>query len=203
MLPQDIALVVEDQLSLAVCERLIAEVAPALQVSQRLVMRGAGQIRKSLLRFRQASHVMPHLVLTDLDTLACAPTLLQGWGALDLPASLLLRVAVREVEAWVLADRQAFADFASIPVTKISAEPESLPDPKQVLVNLVRQSKSRRLRAELVPEQGTALSIGPLYNERLGQFVQTTWNPARAAEQAPSLQRTRHRLSALASGCNV
>lgn len=203
MPPQDIALVVEDQLSLAVCERLVEEVAPALQVGQRLVMRGAGQIRKSLLRFCQASHVMPHLVLTDLDMVACAPALLQGWGATGLPAALLLRVAVREVEAWVLADRQAFADFASIPVTKISAEPENLPDPKQVLVNLVRQSKSRRLRTELVPEQGTALSIGPLYNERLGEFVRSAWHPARAAEAAPSLQRARHRLSALVSGRDV
>ena len=55
-------------------------------------------------------------------------------------------------------------------------------------------SRNRRLVAELVPEQGTSMSKGPLYNERLGQFVRDKWDVAAAMALAPSLQRTVGRL---------
>jgi hypothetical protein len=72
--------------------------------------------------------------------------------------------------------------------------PEALADPKQALINMVRQSRNRRLVAEVVPEQGTSMSKGPLYNERLGQFVREKWDVAAAMHAAPSLQRTVDRL---------
>jgi hypothetical protein len=50
------------------------------------------------------------------------------------------------------------------------------------------------LVAELVPEQGTSMSKGPMYNERLGQFVRERWDVAAAMQAAPSLQRTVGRL---------
>ena len=103
-------------------------------------------------------------------------------------------VAVREAEAWVLADREGFATFAGIPANKISSTPESLSDPKQELINLVRRSRNKRLAAELVPVQGSAVSIGPLYNERMGQFVREHWNVDAAIARSPSLERTFARL---------
>lgn len=202
LMPQDIVLVVEDQLSLAVGQKLVGEVPGALQVGLQLVARGSGMIRKSLPKYRGASHVQPHLILTDLDTMPCAPALLLQWGAVRLPASMLLRVAVREIEAWVLADKEAFAGFAEIAEIKLPDEPELLDDPKLTLVNLVRRSRNRRLQAELVPRQGSALSIGPLYNERLSMFVRDCWRPHKAAEHAPSLQRTRRRIAELAAACS-
>jgi len=141
-----------------------------------------------------ASRALPHVVLTDLDQIRCAPLLRQQWGVTDLPKSMLFRVAVRESEAWVLADRAGFADFAGIPVNKVPAAPEILADPKQELVNLVRRSRNKRLAAELVPAQGSAVSIGPLYNERLSQFVRETWSMEAAMANSPSLARTVSRL---------
>lgn len=192
--PLEIALVVEDVLSLVLMEKLLAHCGRSYTVLRPLVERGVGNIYKSIAKYRSASRALPHVVLVDLDQSACAPQLREQWGVASVPKSMLFRVAVREVEAWVLADREGFAGFAGIPVNKISAAPESLADPKQELINLVRRSRNRRLAAELVPVQGSAVSMGPLYNERLGQFVREGWSVDAAMEHSPSLARTLNRL---------
>ncbi len=194
-MPKDIAVVVEDDLSLAVLERIISSSSSSLRITRRLVERGFGNIKRSITKYRQASHVIPHVVLTDLDNAECAATLRRGWKAESLPETMLFRVAVRETEAWLLADQASFARFAGIPAKKVPLWPDALPDPKQALINLVRNSRSRRLAAELVPAQGSRVTIGPLYNERLAAFAREQWRPAAAAECSPSLHRTIDRLS--------
>ncbi|MCO5354591.1 hypothetical protein [Acidovorax kalamii] len=192
--PLEIALVVEDVLSLVLMEKVLAHTERGYSVLRPLVERGVGNIRKSVTKYVNASRALPHVVLTDLDQIRCAPLLREQWGVTDLPKSMLFRVAVRESEAWVLADRVGFAGFAGIPVNKVPAAPEILADPKQELVNLVRRSRNKRLAAELVPAQGSAVSIGPLYNERLSQFVRETWSMEAAMANSPSLARTVSRL---------
>ena len=175
-------------------EKLLAHTGRGYAVTRQLVERGFGNIRRSVVKYRNASHVLPHVVLTDLDQVACPPYLRAQWGVAVLPDSMLFRVAVREVEAWLLADRVGFSAFAGIPQNKISQIPESLDDPKQALLNLVRRSRNRRLALELVPGQGSSMSIGPLYNERLSTFVRESWDVEAAMELAPSLKRTVDRL---------
>jgi len=192
--PLEIALVVEDALSLALMEKTLAHTGRGYAVMRPLVERGVGNMRKSVDKYRGASHVLPHVVLVDLDQGACAPQLRTQWGVATLPKSMLFRVAVREAEAWVLADREGFASFAGIPANKISSAPESLSDPKQELINLVRRSRNTRLAAELVPAQGSSVPIGPLYNERMGQFVREHWDVDAAIARSPSLERTFARL---------
>lgn len=192
--PLEIALVVEDALSFALMEQVLAHTGRGYKVLRPMVQRGVGNIHKSVAKYLSASHALPHLVLVDLDQHVCAPQLRQQWGVASLPRSMLFRVAVREVEAWVLADRSGFADFAGIPVNKIAAAPESLPEPKQTLINLVRRSRNKRLAAELVPAPGSRVSIGPLYNERLGQFVRERWDVDAAMANSPSLGRSFARL---------
>ncbi len=192
--PLEIALVVEDVLSLVLMEKVLAQTGRGYMVLRPLVERGVGNIRKSVPKYVSASRALPHVVLADLDQTRCAPLLRQQWGVAKLPDSMLFRVAVRESEAWVLADRAGFADFAGIPVIKVPAAPEALADPKLELVNLVRRSRNKRLAAELVPVQGSAVSIGPFYNERLGQFVRETWDVEAAMANSPSLERTFSRL---------
>jgi hypothetical protein len=190
----EIVLVVEDVLSLAVMERLLPFTGRGYIVKIPLVTRGAGNIKKSIAKYRQASHVLPHVILTDLDQVACPPTLLAQWGVSQLPPAMLFRVAVREVESWLLADRSGFASFAGVALNKVTQNPESLLDPKQALVNLVRRSRNRRLATELVPATGSAQSIGPLYNERLSAFARDGWDVTAAMASAPSLSRTVGRL---------
>ena len=190
----EIALVVEDALSLGLMERIMVHTGRSYSVLRPLVERGVGNIRKSVPKYLTASRALPHVVLVDLDQSACAVQLRQQWGLAALPKPLLFRVAVRESEAWVLADRDGFAAFAGIPVNKVPSAPESLADPKQELINLVRRSRNKRLAAEVVPAQGSAVSIGPLYNERLGQFVRECWDVDAAMTRSPSLARTFARL---------
>jgi hypothetical protein len=190
----DVALVVEDVLSLYVMEKVMAHTKRGFAVVRRINECGVDKIRLSLSKYRNASHALAHVVLVDLDKARCASQLREQWGTVAIPEAMLFRVAVREVEAWVLADRAGFASFVGVPQTKVTLSPESLPDPKQALINLVRQSRNRRLVAELVPAQGTSMSKGPLYNERLGQFVREKWDVAVAMQTAPSLDRTVNRL---------
>jgi len=172
---------------------MVASGRPFL-VGRRLVERGFGNIKRSIVKYRQASHVLPHVVLADLDNADCPATLRMQWGASDLPRSMLFRVAVREVESWLLGDCDGFSAFTSVPKNKVPQSPEQVANPKELLVNLVRRCRNRRLAAELVPRPGNSVPIGPLYNERLIAFVQSQWNVETATVACPSLQRARLRL---------
>jgi hypothetical protein len=196
-MPARVILVVEDQLSLAVAERLVEHAAPGTEVALRQVVRGRDRVRAELPKYVNACCVMPHFVLVDLDSDPCPRALLEAWKVFPPRPGLLIRVVPREVEAWVLADRPGFASFASVPMNKLPHAPETLADAKQTLINLARRSKSRRLASELVPAQGSRLSIGPMYNERVGAFVRQHWSIGEAASSAPALRRALERLGAL------
>ncbi|WP_162577967.1 DUF4276 family protein [Variovorax sp. PBS-H4] len=187
-------MVAEDELSFAVMECILLRCGRTFRVILPKIERGFGNIKRSINKYREASLVLPHVVLTDLDNAECAASLREEWGAENLPPTMMFRVAVRETEAWVLADRQAFATFAGIPPIKIPQAPDTVDDPKRTLINLVRRSRSRRLAAELVPPAGSSVQIGPMYNERLVAFVRQQWDPLTALSNSPSLERTFTRL---------
>lgn len=187
-------IVAEDVLSLAVLRRLIAESGRNFVIERENQTRGFGDIKIGISKFRNASKALPHVVLTDLDRYPCPVALLAEWKATNLPERMLLRIAVREVEAWLLADRQGMADFLGAAKTKIPQDPESECDPKQCLINLVRKGRKHRLAEELTPRPGSPVSIGPLYNQRLAAFVETRWDVASARQTSPSLERTIQRL---------
>ncbi|MDZ7856187.1 hypothetical protein [Sphaerotilus sp.] len=193
-----IAIATEDELSEAVARRLVAEVQPALEVSQTLRRNGFGYLRSRMSNWCELARFQPILLLTDLDRVACPVELLRQWrGTLVLPDDLLLRIAVREVEAWLLADQPAMrvllGERGRLPV-----EPDALPDPKATLLQLAARHASRDVRADLVQQSGAMASQGIGYNARLVQWVQDHWEPARAADSSPSLRRARIRLQDLA-----
>lgn len=181
---------------MAMVERVVLAGGSRLEVTRRSVERGFGNIKRSVLKYRQASHAIPHVVLTDLDRGECPAALRAAWGASGLPASMMFRVAVRATESWILADRDGFAGFAGVALNKMPARPEELIDPKATLLGLVRRSRNRRLIAELVPAAGSAARIGPLYNQRLIAFVAQAWDIEAASAVCPSLMKMRVRLGA-------
>lgn len=192
-----VALGTEDELSEAVGVRLLAEHSHALQISTRLRKSGFGYLRKNVENWRQLAQRQAVLLITDLDRLACPVLLLGDWlGTQQRPENLLLRVAVREVEAWLLADHQAMQTLLG-GRGKLPPEPDHLPDPKQHLLGLAKRAP-RDVRQDLVKEAGSLASQGLGYNARLTDFVKTSWSPQRAAERSPSLARARQSLSALA-----
>ena len=52
----------------------------------------------------------------------------------------LFRIAVREVEAWLIADREALAGFLKIKIMHVPYKPEELVDPKRVLLELATRA---------------------------------------------------------------
>jgi len=47
------------------------------------------------------------------------------------------------VEAWLLADREGFAQFLGIRCNDVAANPEAVSNPKQKVIELARKSKKR------------------------------------------------------------
>jgi hypothetical protein len=191
----DCLLVVEDDPSEAVMRRLIADYRPTLRIAQVLPKRGNQPIRMGIQRFRNACHVLPHIILADLDEKPCAPALLAEWQAQHLPQRILFRVAVREVEAWLLGDRDGIASFLGVPVSRVPQRPEEVADPKQALINIARKGRSRRFVEEFVPPPGSSASQGPFYNYHLAAFVRDSWSVRTAGEHCPSLARAIHALT--------
>ena len=192
MNPDSLNVIVEDVVSETVMYRLLTHVGYPGEIIYRIT-RGNDQIKKNLPKYKGASRVVPHIVLTDLDRHPCPPALLDNWDVGELPPTMLLRIAVREVEAWLLSDRQGIASFLDAAVEKVPFSPESEDDPKQTLFSVIRKSRKRRLVNEMVPQPGA--HIGPLYNERMCDFALNHWHIEAAVENAPSLSRSIRRLS--------
>ncbi|MBI5657462.1 MAG: hypothetical protein HZC44_11890 [Geobacter sp.] len=190
-------IVVEDVLSEAVMNRLLAHIGYAGETTYRIT-RGNDQIKKNVPKYKGASRIAPHIVLTDLDRYPCPPALLDDWDVGKLPSSMLLRIAIREVEAWLMSDRNGIAAFLHAAVDKIPFCPEAEDDPKQTLFSVIRKSRKRRLVGEMVPQPGA--HIGPLYNERMCDFALNHWQIEAAIENAPSLARSIARISDLLRG---
>ncbi|RLF63060.1 MAG: hypothetical protein DRN33_04790, partial [Thermoplasmata archaeon] len=75
---------------------------------------GKPLLRKKIEGYNNAARRSPWVVLVDLDhDEECAPLLRNEW--LPQPASkMCFRIAVREVEAWLLADRKGIASFLGV-----------------------------------------------------------------------------------------
>lgn len=184
-------IIVEDVVSKAVMSRLLAYLRFSGCADYR-VTQGNVRIRANIPKYKGASRVAPHIILTDLDRYPCSTALLEEWHVGALPPDMILRIAVREVESWLMSDRQGIASFLHVAFEKVPAAPESVDFPKQALFSVIRKSRRKRLVEEMVPQAGA--HIGPLYNDHLCNFTLNYWNIETAAENAPSLSRSLSRI---------
>jgi hypothetical protein len=196
-----ISAAVEGGVDQAVVRRLIAEVS-AIPGSVH-VAHGKNQLRKNTRGYNHAAARIPWMILVDLDhEESCAAKLRDNW--LPSPAKLMcFRVAVREVEAWLLADRDRIAQFLAVPVIRIPRNPDEVDDPKRAIVNLAARSRRRDIREDLVPRTGGGRSEGPAYTSRLIEFSASLWRPSLAEKCSDSLRRCLRRLRALVSESQV
>ncbi|HUR81788.1 MAG TPA: hypothetical protein VM733_13560 [Thermoanaerobaculia bacterium] len=186
---------VEDPLSEAIARKLFAELRPDLPITSFLGNHGNTYLRSKARDLNRAAATVPVFLLTDLDSpSACPPGVIAEWLGRQPAPLFLFRVAVMEVESWVLADRAQIAPFLGVPEHRIPLDTDTIPNPKQFLVNLARRSRSTGIRTDLVPVAGSTASVGPMYNPRLGTFVSTQWSAVRARASSPSLARTVERL---------
>lgn len=150
---------------------------------------GKGKLQTRVQAYNRAARHSPWLVLIDLDRDAeCAPPLRASWLP-DPAPSMALRIAVRAVEAWLLADREQIADFLAVSHGLVPANPEALADPKRSLVELAGSSRRREIRQDFVPRLGSGRAVGPGYTTRTVEFASTHWRPEAAADRSPSLRR--------------
>lgn len=187
-----ICLAVEDLLSEAVLRAILDQSGRPFDVHVCHGRRGFGYLKKNIKGFNQASQGVPFFVLADLDRYPCAPALIADWLRAPKQPNLLFRIAVREIESWVLADREGVAALLGVRGAIIPDKPDDLPDPKQSLINLVRGCQRRELRSAIVPRPGSTAQQGPDYNGPLVKFVRNHWNLARAVKRSPSLERAVH-----------
>jgi hypothetical protein len=187
-------LAVEDKLSEAVSIKILEDMG--IIVNQRLGLKGKGYLQRKAQSLNQTARGFPVFMLTDQDSPSqCPARLIQSWLQGEQHPHFFLRVAVMEVESWVMADRQGFSNFLSIPLHRIPQDTDAIPQSKEYLVSLARFSRKTSLREEIVPTPGSTSKVGPGYNSRLGEFVRDHWNIESAASTSVSLRRTLARLN--------
>ncbi len=190
----DVILAVEDELSEAISTQILSE----FDIEIRYTIRGKGNVllKQKAPELNRSANAIDIFLLTDLDSPQnCPPGLIHSWIKAPLNPRFLFRVAVMEVESWVMADRVGFSNFLSIPSHRIPSPTDDISNPKEFLVSLARRSQKKRIREALVPTRETNLTVGIEYNILLSEFVQDHWDLQRAASVSPSLKRTLDRLS--------
>jgi len=181
---------VEGLLDEAVLKRLISHVGALTgPVYGRA---GKAQLLRRLQGYNQAAQFGPWVVLLDLDLDAdCAPP----YRAAHLPhpaPQMCFRIAVREVEAWLFADRERLARFLAVSEGTIPVHPEMVQSPKDTMAQLAQRSRRRDVREDVAPRPGSGRRVGPAYSSRLIQFVDDAaqgWRPDVAASASNSLAR--------------
>lgn len=186
-----IGLIVEGLTDRAAGERLLA--VHDLTVDERRVIVTGGK-RRFDSRIRAYNGAARHgawLALRDLDREeGRCPVALR---ARPLPppsqaAALSLRIVVSSLDAWLLADREAFAYHFSVSEGKIPSVPEELTHPKDALTKCCKSSRSRAVRMGMVPPS-SATGAGPEYTDMVSSYCREAWRPDVAASAAPSLRR--------------
>lgn len=193
---------VEGTTDAPVAERLIEVCGGVPQ--QRLIARSKqrldpkiGGIRRSATRFG------PWLILRDLDRDApCAAALVESLAP-HVSEFAELRIAVRQTEAWLLADREGFSTAFSVAETRLPTTPDSCDDAKRVLVDVCQRSRKPHVRADMAPRPGSGRRVGPGYEGRLIAFAQSVWNPQRARLHSDSLDRALTSVEALVTRCSA
>ena len=150
---------------------------------------GKSELDRKIRGYNQASRRWHWLVLRDLDSDAdCAPELSRT--ILPDPAPFMaFRIAVRSVEAWLMADADALAAFLRVTKGRVPTDPEMVPDPKAEMIRLGSNSRSRIIRDDMVPRPGSGARQGPGYAARLAEFAERHWRPRVAATVSDSLDR--------------
>ncbi len=190
--------VVEDDLGRAVLNRVFREFRSAIEPRSFVVAAGKSRIDNRLASYNRAARSLPHIVLRDLDhDSECAPELIPRLFPSGVSRYMLTCIAVREVEAWLLADRRNCARFLGVRMNDIPYNPEHLEDPKRMIIALARKSRSKDIRDAIPPRPGSTAAKGRGYNGELGRFIMTMWDIGEAAENAPSFARLVRKLEYL------
>jgi hypothetical protein len=150
---------------------------------------GRSGLDRKLRAYNEAAKYASWFVLRDFDNQAdCPPALIQTLLPVRSPR-ICFRIAVLEVEAWLLGDRTRCAEYFGVALSLIPDRPEAVPDPKQALVNVARRSRQKAIREDMVPEADSTAVVGPGYLPRITDYATNRWRPGVAAEVCQSLAK--------------
>jgi hypothetical protein len=189
----------EDNLSEVVVRKLLKSFKPNASVNAAVGGKGKSYLQHRIAELNRTAAAVPVLLLVDLDSSPpCAADLVARWLPQGAAENMLFRVAVMEVESWLLADRVGFAGLLSIDHKRIPIDTDSVANPKEFLINLAAKSRNKAVREDLVPMHKSLAKVGPGYTSRLASFVNMSWNPVVACASSASLQRLVNRLKTAA-----
>ncbi len=185
----------EGLIDAVLAEKLIEyAIGPTVTV-ERHTTDGKAKLKKRINGYNNAAHHSLWFVLVDLDNEICAPELRNEWfSKISEAAYMCFTVAVREAEAWLLADRDSIAKFLYVAREKIPIDPEKIEKPKEFLVELARKSKAKSIREHIPPRPGSGRQVGPGYTKKLIDFVSKQWNIETARKNSNSLDRAIDRI---------
>lgn len=169
-----------------------------------------GQIKHKISELNRLSSSKPVILLTDLDVTLCPPMLKTSLLAnQEQNDDFILNIAVDEAEAWLMADREGFAEYFGIPISEIpNAVPQKMGGRKPLTEMefpcksswmfshiLISKSSKDELKRQ-IEAQGTATK-GKEYNPAVVPFIKNAWSIDSAMPNSDSLTRMVKRLQAL------
>ncbi|MBK8037408.1 MAG: hypothetical protein IPK22_09775 [Verrucomicrobiaceae bacterium] len=188
----------EGELEAAVARKLLPELSLDISNAAFGVAKGNSRFWQEISRRNASAKAgLTVVALGDLEQEPCAGQLIARHLPRGCDNKFVLRLAVRMLESWLLADSEKMAAFLHIPLSKLPIDPDNLKHPKHELVRLAQQHGTKAIRQDLVPEQGHSGIVGKGYRPRIEEFIQSHWRPRVAAKRSPSLRRAILALEAL------
>ena len=165
-------------------------------VGKVVVARGKTGLDPKIAKYNRASKHASWVVFRDSDS-RC-PVELRARLTAEISVwnpRFAVRIAHSMTEAWLMADREGFAEYFHVSPDRVPVDPEQIQDAKSALLSLCSRSSSRAIRRDAVSSDG---QTGALYVVTLNEFASTRWNVEAAAQRSPSLARAVRAIRALA-----
>lgn len=193
---------VEGVTDVPVIERLIRLCGG--EPNQRLVARGKAKLDPKIPGILRSSGPQnPWVVLRDLDHDAtCAVDFMRSMDYQRVQFAEV-RIAVRQIEAWLLADHIGFSEAFAVPMSKLPADPDDCDDAKRAVIDACVHSRRRVIKSDMLPRPGSHRKVGPGYEGSVIAYATSGWDPNRAAERSGSLARAVDRISTLVERCSA
>lgn len=187
----NISIATEDILTEEAMIKIIASHGK-FNILHRLGKQGCGYLTSNLNKFNTLAKSHFVIIVLDLDNRQSSAEFrrLIEDQIKNKSGHLKIIIPVREIESWLLADREGLSNFFSISKEKIDREPEILLDPKEKIINLAKLSRDNNIKKGLPPKNGAAAKVGLSYNTLLSLFIREHWSITRALELSPSLKET-------------
>jgi len=189
----------EDRATYAVIKKILSHCSDNFEIILELPARG-GEVKNKISEFNKLSETYPVILLIDLDSNNCAPELLQQLIT-NKNDNFIFNIAVDEAEAWLMADREGFADYFKINLKEMPIACQTKQGGRKALTemnfdykssmylthDLIKKSRSSEFIQQLTPKKGA--TKGPEYNDCILPFIQNKWDIDNAAQNSDSLSR--------------